>query len=140
MTTFVDIVGVAKQGVAGAVGEPEQESTAKPPVLRASGSLNISDISHLILGLQVHIHHELLLIHLITHSAIEFCVLLIDLDVLDGEIGQVLHQDLLVATHEGTGAELQFLHHSTIDEYLSVIVDRNARHLVYQVIQHGAVG
>ena len=98
------VIGVGQQGEARPVGEAEGEGAAQPAALGARGSLHVADVAAAVLLLQVDVHDVLARFDVVAQRLAHVGLLLIDLQVLDGVVGQVLHQHALVAAEEGVRA------------------------------------
>ena len=137
---LVDVVGVGQQGEACPVGEAEGEGAAQPAALGARGGLHVADVAAAVLLLQVDVHHVLARFDVVAQRLAHVRLLFIDFQVLDGVVGQVLHQHALVAAEECARTQQQLIDLAAVDEDLAVVVHRHARQLADEVVEHRAFG
>ena len=100
---------------------------------------HIGDVALAVFRPQVHVHHEAAGLYVVAQHFTFISLLLIDFQVFHRIVRQVLHQHLVVAPEEGARTEQQFVHFSAVHENLPGIVQRHARKLPDEGVEHGAV-
>ena len=90
--------------------------------------------------LQVYIHHVATRLYIVAQGLALVGLLLIDLQVFHGVVRQVLHQHLLVSAEERARAQQQLVDLAPIDEDFALVVQRNARQLADEVVEHRTLG
>ena len=137
---LVHIVGIGHQRITPQLGEAQQETTAQPALPGAACGLHIADVPHLVLLLQIDIHHIAFGAVRATQGLVHVRCLVIHLDVFHRVVGQVLQQHLPVSAHEGAGTQQQFVHLAPIDIDFAIVLHFHAGQLGNEGIEHGTVG
>ena len=110
-------------------------------VVCAVACLKVSGAALVILTFQHHVHGIFLLI-LIGYAKhlVLLRLLVIHLDALHREVRQVLKHYLILSLEEVRTVERQVINLLSVDEYLTILIQFHAGQLLYQSVEHGALG
>ena len=137
---LVHVVGVDEGRDARSIGEAQAKEAPRVAVLGALGRLGVGHVALVVLAFEVHIHHEVFLLHLTPEPLALLGRLAIHLHVLHGIHRQVLEHHLVLALEEILAVEREEVYLLTIDQDGAVVFQLHARHLPHEGVEHRSVG
>ena len=142
---LVDVVQASEEHSPCAIGEMQAKAFQFVAPVAAVGRtwrtsrLDVCRAATVIFTLQDNIHSVFLLaLVLDAEVLVLFRLLVIDLDVLHGEVRQILQHHLVLALEEILAVERQVVYLPSVDEYLTVLLQLHARQLLDEAVQHRA--
>ena len=116
----------------------ESEGTSHVTVICTVPPFDITHIASIILTLQLHIHHVVFLLYVVTNELTLLGALVKDLQFLDGVVGQVVEHHLVLTLEEVLTVERQIVHLLAVDIDITVVFELCPRHLTDQSVEHRA--
>ena len=136
LAVLVHVVHIAKERHPRVVVVVEREQACHVAFFRAKASLDVGQISAVVFALQADVHHVVFLLHVVAYHLALLGRLVVDLDVLDGEVGQVVEHHLVVALEEVLAVECQVVYLLAVDVDVAVVLEFGSRHLSDESVEH----
>ena len=140
LTVLVDIVGIAKERQACVVVVVEREESSHVTVVGTCAGFDIPHEATVIVALEHHVHHVVLALHIVAYALTLTSRLVVDLQLLHGEVRQVVEHHLVLATEEVLAVEQQIVHLSPVDIDVAILLQLSTRHLTDESVEHRSVG
>ena len=123
------------------VREAQGKESGQPALLRSATCFCVGKCADAVFLLEFHIHHiAVVSSHLLSKKLTLLAPLIIDLDVLHRIGRQVVEHDGVVATEKVLAVEEQRIHILAVVIDASTLFQFDARQLLYQCIEHRALG
>ena len=137
----IQVVGGGIDCQARVVREAQGKESGQPALLRSATYFCVGKCADAVFLLEFHIHHiAVVSSHLLSKKLTLLAPLIIDLDVLHRIGRQVVEHDGVVATEKVLAVEEQRIHILAVVIDASTLFQFDARQLLYQCIEHRALG
>ena len=109
-------------------------------VVGAGACLGVAHESAVIFALQLHVHHVVLALHVVPDHLALSGRLVIDLQFLHGEVGQIVEHHFVLTAEEVLAVQHQVVHLATVDVDVAIVLQLGPLHLTDEPVEHRALG
>ena len=102
--------------------------------------LHVAQVTPVVLPFQLDVHDVVLLLHVVSDEFTLLGRFVIDLDILHGEVRQVVEHHPVLPLEEVLAVECQVVHLLAVDIDVAVVLQLRTRHLPDESVKHGTFG
>ena len=116
----------------------EAEESGQITVVCADASFYVTHEAAIVLTLQLHVHHVVLLLHVVAYELALLRALVEDLQFLHGVVGQIVEHHLVLSLEEVFAVQREVVHLLAVDVDVAVVLQLCTWHLADKTVEHRA--